>query len=125
MTMSSDQGTVGLARYWARFCRAVGRRAVRLAPQQGPVLASPAPVSSTVATDVAVTLPAIASQQPAAQSDRFASLASMVPGVVYQRVVSPSGDIRYTYISEGSRDIFGVAPERSCMIPKLCSNVQP
>ena len=43
--------------------------------------------------------------------DRFASLASMIPGVVYQRIVSQNGDIRYTYMSEGSREVFGVAPE--------------
>ncbi len=44
-------------------------------------------------------------------NDRFASLATTIPGVVYQRRVSPDGDIRYTYISEGARDLFGVAPE--------------
>lgn len=40
--------------------------------------------------------------------DRFAELASTIPGVVYQRVVRPDGDIRYSYISEGSKDLFGV-----------------
>lgn len=43
--------------------------------------------------------------------NRFASVAASIPGVVYQRVVSPDGDIRYTYISEGARDLFGVEPE--------------
>ena len=47
----------------------------------------------------------------AQESDRFASLASMIPGVVYQRIVTPDGDIRYTYMSEGARELFGVAPE--------------
>ena len=42
---------------------------------------------------------------------RFASLAASIPGVVYQRVVSPDGDIRYTYISDGAKDLFGVDPE--------------
>jgi signal transduction histidine kinase len=42
---------------------------------------------------------------------RFASLAASVPGVVYQRTVGPTGEIRYTYISEGARELFGVAPE--------------
>ncbi|MFQ5785105.1 MAG: ATP-binding protein [Alphaproteobacteria bacterium] len=41
---------------------------------------------------------------------RFGSLAANLPGVVYQRVVSPDGDIRYTFISEGARDLFGVSP---------------
>jgi PAS domain S-box-containing protein len=44
-------------------------------------------------------------------NDRFASLATTIPGVVYQRRVTPDGDIRYTYISEGARDMFGVPPE--------------
>ena len=42
---------------------------------------------------------------------RFAALADSIPGVVYQRVVTPGGDIRYTYISEGAKDLFGVGPE--------------
>ncbi len=46
-----------------------------------------------------------------AADERFASLAATIPGVVYQRVVRPDGDIRYTYISEGARDLFGVEPE--------------
>ena len=44
-------------------------------------------------------------------SDRFASLTRTIPGVVYQRLVTPDGDIRYTYISDGARDLFGVSPE--------------
>ncbi len=43
--------------------------------------------------------------------ERFASLAISIPGVVYQRRVRPDGDIRYTYISEASKDLFGVSPE--------------
>ena len=42
---------------------------------------------------------------------RFASLSASVPGVVYQRTVSPDGEIRYTYISEGAKDLFGVSAE--------------
>jgi len=52
-----------------------------------------------------------ASAASATGNDRFASLASMIPGVVYQRVVKPDGDIRYTYMSEGAREMFGVSPE--------------
>jgi PAS domain-containing protein len=55
--------------------------------------------------------PAQREQTLAAANQRFLSLANAVPGVVYQRVVHPDGDIRYTYISEGSRDLFGVSPE--------------
>jgi diguanylate cyclase (GGDEF)-like protein len=46
-----------------------------------------------------------------AARDRLASLTAAVPGVVYQRMVRPDGDIRYTYISEGARELFGVSPE--------------
>ncbi len=41
---------------------------------------------------------------------RFGTLAANIPGVVYQRSVSPDGDIRYTYISDGVQDLFGVSP---------------
>ena len=43
--------------------------------------------------------------------ERLAAIADSIPGVVYQRIVSPDGDIRYTYISDGARELFGVAPE--------------
>ncbi len=48
----------------------------------------------------------------ASESDaRFAELSSTLPGVVYQRVVSPQGQIRYSYISENAYDLFGVTAE--------------
>jgi diguanylate cyclase (GGDEF)-like protein len=56
---------------------------------------------------------------PVAQPDRFASLAATIPGVVYQRIVNPQGDIRYTYISEGAREFFGVAPEEIIKNPDV------
>ena len=43
--------------------------------------------------------------------EQLTSLASSLPGVIYQRVVSPDGDIHYTYISEGAREFFGVPAE--------------
>ena len=50
--------------------------------------------------------------------ERFASLAASIPGVVYQRRVTPEGDIGYTYISEGARDIFGVTAEEIMANPQ-------
>ncbi len=50
--------------------------------------------------------------------ERFTSLAATIPGVVYQRVVTPEGDIRYTYISEGAKDLFGVSPEEILADPE-------
>ncbi len=43
--------------------------------------------------------------------ERFASLVASIPGVVYQRVVTPDGDIRYTYISDAAQELFEVSPE--------------
>ncbi len=50
---------------------------------------------------------------------RFASLARTIPGVVYQRLVTPDGDIRYTYISDGARDLFGVEPAEIIADPQV------
>ena len=49
---------------------------------------------------------------------RIASLAESIPGVVYQRIVRPDGDIRYTYISDGVQDLFGVSPEEIIADPQ-------
>ena len=51
-------------------------------------------------------------------NERFAALAKNIPGVVYQRVVRPNGDIRYTYISDAAKDLFGVAPEEILSNPQ-------
>ncbi len=39
---------------------------------------------------------------------RFDVLADAIPGVVYQRIVTPDNQIRYTYISDAAEDLFGV-----------------
>jgi len=51
-------------------------------------------------------------------NERFAALVSAIPGVVYQRVVTPDNQIRYTYISEGARQLFGVSPEEILANPE-------
>ena len=53
------------------------------------------------------------------EAHQFKSLASTIPGVVYQRVVRPDGDIRYMYLSEGARELFGVAPEDVLADPEV------
>jgi len=46
-------------------------------------------------------------------------LLTKLPGVVvYQRLVTPDQQIRYTYISEGARDLFGVSPEEIISNPQ-------
>lgn len=48
----------------------------------------------------------------------FESLAATVPGVVYQRRVTPDGNINYTYVSDGARELFGVSPQEILADPK-------
>jgi diguanylate cyclase (GGDEF)-like protein len=48
----------------------------------------------------------------------LASLSGLPGVVVYQRVVTPDEQIRYTYISEGARDLFGVSPEEILSDPE-------
>jgi signal transduction histidine kinase/CheY-like chemotaxis protein len=71
-----------------------------------------APLSAIASATLAI-VPAIE------ETNNFDSLAATIPGVVYQRVVRPDGDIRYTYLSEGAREIFGVAPEEVLKDPEV------
>lgn len=51
-------------------------------------------------------------EQALLQADeKLTSLAANLPGVVYQRVVTPEEEIYYTYISEGAYSLFGVSAE--------------
>jgi signal transduction histidine kinase len=50
--------------------------------------------------------------------ERLDSLAANLPGVIYQRMVRPDGSIRYTYISEGTRDLFGLSPQEIVANPE-------
>ena len=44
-------------------------------------------------------------------SEQITALCALPNVVVYQRLVMPDGQIRYTYISEGAYDLFGVSAE--------------
>jgi len=56
----------------------------------------------------------------------FSSLTASLPGVVYQRQVSPDGEIRYTYISESAKELFGISAEEIINNPKaLFSSYAP
>ena len=50
--------------------------------------------------------------------DGFEALAKLPGVVIYQRLVTPDGQIRYTYISEGARELFGVSAEEIISDPK-------
>ena len=60
----------------------------------------------------------IADQQLIEANERFTSLSNSLPGVVYQRVVRPNGEIRYTYVSDSAIDIFGISAEEILTNPK-------
>jgi two-component system cell cycle sensor histidine kinase/response regulator CckA len=48
---------------------------------------------------------------------RYEHIAANVPGVVYQFVFRPDGTSGYTFVSEGARALFGVAPEAALADP--------
>src|SRR3979490_1888472 len=50
--------------------------------------------------------------------DGFEALAKLPGVVIYQRLVTPDGQIRYTYISGGPRELFGVSAEEIISDPK-------
>jgi diguanylate cyclase (GGDEF)-like protein len=52
----------------------------------------------------------------------FAALCSLPGVVVYQRIVKPNGEIRYNYISEGARNLFGVSAEEIVSNPNALFN---
>ena len=39
---------------------------------------------------------------------RFKRLAANVPGMLYQYQLNPNGDVRFSYVSDGCRELFGV-----------------
>ena len=65
----------------------------------------------------------LSSKNSTIDGERLSAIAASIPGVVYQRVVSPDGDIRYTYISEGARDLFGVSPEEIIKDPNALFDI--
>lgn len=67
----------------------------------------------------AVDASGMASAQNAISGDEFLTALADLPGVVlYQRVVTPDEQIYYSYISEGTRDIFGVSAEEILSNPE-------
>jgi diguanylate cyclase (GGDEF)-like protein len=82
---------------------------------------------SALATSIGLAIQ-VAQRESDSQSavETFASLTAAIPGVVYQRVVRPDGDIRYTYISESAYDLFGVTAAEILSNPKaLFSRYSP
>src|SRR3954468_3398248 len=62
--------------------------------------------------------PAHGPENSAPVPDGFEALAKLPGVVIYQRLVTTDGQIRYTYISEGARELFGVSAEEIISDPK-------
>jgi two-component system, sensor histidine kinase and response regulator len=54
--------------------------------------------------------------------ERFRSMTSNVPGMVYQRINHPDGHVEYPYVNAGVFDILGVEPERVINDPVFMIN---
>jgi len=54
---------------------------------------------------------------------RFQNIVNNVPGMVYQWMYRPDWSGGYTYVSEGSRTLFGVAPEAALRDPEALLGV--
>lgn len=50
---------------------------------------------------------------------RLASIMKNAPGVLYQRILTPGGEIRYTYVSDAVHDLVGVFPDEVIANPQL------
>ncbi len=113
-TVSPEPQRRGPMAALGRALVALGRRleGPMSAPSLAPMVKMPsqAAIESKLAAEAAL---------QSVGDDRFASLASMIPGVVYQRVIKPDGSIRYTYLSEGAREMFGVSPEEVMEDPEV------
>jgi PAS domain S-box-containing protein len=57
-----------------------------------------------------------------ASEARFSHIAANVPGMVYQWVYPPVGPGGYTFVSEGARRMFGIAPEAALQNPAMLSD---
>jgi len=111
----SADGSAEASTIWCRAIRdGNGATLAAIAIVGAPSPELPRAVASAVRTLAPVVKIAVERRRHAGQlraaANRFAALAASVPGVVYQRQVSPAGDVRYTYISEGARDLYGVEP---------------
>ncbi len=54
---------------------------------------------------------------------RYARIVANAPGMVYQLILRPDGSIAFPFISKGSRDIYGLEPEKLQQDPSLVIDV--
>ncbi len=61
-----------------------------------------------------------------ASEARYQRIAANVPGMVYQFVLHPDGAVDFPFVSEYSRELFGIAPERVTAQPTyLIESIHP
>ena len=57
---------------------------------------------------------------------RLERLAANVPGMLYQYRLFDNGDVRFSYVSDGCHDLFGVKPEQIRRYPDVIHQmIQP
>ena len=106
-------GENGSSRFWVEPIlfdgqRSAGMLILRRAARAGKRGSASALSTLTASISLAVQVARRESNSRTA-GETLASLTAAIPGVVYQRVVRPDGNIRYTYISESANDLFGVS----------------
>ena len=63
------------------------------------------------------------SEEPRAISpEHYQQIAANLPGMVFQCVVRPDGDIRFPFVSEGCQAIYGLTPQEITADPSLIVN---
>ncbi len=94
-----------------------GGNAAEIASRPAETAGKPAEVDSAAdAADAAIAT--LRPEGALGSTDGFSALAKLPGVVMYQRLVSPAGSVRYTYISEGAADLFGVSPEEIISDPQ-------
>src|SRR5436189_45550 len=91
-----------------------GGNAAETASRPAETAGMPAEVESAADAAIAMLRP----EGALGSADGFSALAKLPGVVIYQRLVSPAGSVRYTYISEGAADLFGVSPEEIISDPQ-------
>jgi diguanylate cyclase (GGDEF)-like protein len=77
------------------------------------------PAKQAREAEIAKTVTQVAgTAEPMRLPEGFEALAKLPGVVIYQRLVTPDGGIRYTYISEGAHELFGVSAEEIISDPK-------
>lgn len=54
-----------------------------------------------------------------ASEERYQRMVANVPGLVFQFQLRPDGTMRFTFVSERSRELFGLEPEQLCEDPHV------